>query len=88
VLVPTTALIMEWELQAHLHTTGLNVLVQAPNGVLVSRGRSGGSAKVQRNQSRAGTIDACSLVITTLARARDKPFVTHPGWDSRGRVCH
>lgn len=82
VLVPTVALIREWELQAHLHTTGLNVLVQAANGALVSRGSSAGStAKVSNNQSRADQIDACTVVITTLSRARDKPFVGHKGWD-------
>eukprot|EP01043_Picozoa_sp_COSAG02_P017069 COSAG02_NODE_766_length_17389_cov_29.287045_1_plen_1976_part_00 len=80
VLVPTTALIREWELQAHLHTTGLKVLVQAANGALVSRGCSA-AAKVNNSQSRAGQIDGCTLVITTLARARDKPFVGHEGWD-------
>lgn len=46
--------------QAHLHTTGLNVLIQASNGALVSRGRSsGGSIGVSKTLSKAGQIDAC-----------------------------
>ncbi len=40
VLVPTDSLIGEWVQQALVHTRGFHVLVQRPNGTLVSRGES------------------------------------------------
>ena len=86
VLVPTTSLLQEWETQALLHTTGLRILTQAANGEVVLRGRSAGGHAAAglvagRTSRQNSTIGPDCLVLSTLARARDKPFVTQPAWD-------
>ena len=80
VLVPTPSLIKEWLQQAALHTNGFHLLIQTANGEISSRGRTNGSGATTKVKSGVA-IDGASIVVTTLARCRDKPFVRQAGWD-------
>lgn len=83
VLCPTNSLIAEWCQQAQLHTSGLEIVVQRANGALISKGTTGGSETNNKKKKKSKTVELGpqSLVITTLARHREHPFVNQPGWD-------
>eukprot|EP01063_Lacrimia_lanifica_P021430 TRINITY_DN2875_c1_g1_i1.p1 TRINITY_DN2875_c1_g1~~TRINITY_DN2875_c1_g1_i1.p1 ORF type:complete len:2080 (+),score=730.03 TRINITY_DN2875_c1_g1_i1:59-6298(+) len=87
VLVPNNDLIGEWVQQALLHTSGLHIVAQQHTGYLISRGVSaaGGRAKPHPSTKRGSVlpskIDADTVVVSTLGRVRDKPFVAQAGWD-------
>ncbi|KAJ9465403.1 putative helicase [Diplonema papillatum] len=92
VLVPNNDLIGEWVQQALLHTSGLHVVAQQHTGYLISRGISNSGQRPTAHRSmRRGRkvdpaadttkIDANTIVVSTLGRVRDKPFVKQPGWD-------
>lgn len=86
VLCPTNSLVAEWCQQARLHTAGVEIVVQRANGALSSKGISTGlevSVASSRRKSHKAVVELGprSLVITTLARHREHPFVNQPGWD-------
>eukprot|EP01052_Picozoa_sp_SAG31_P002951 SAG31_NODE_108_length_24741_cov_6.933041_3_plen_2073_part_00 len=81
VLVPTPSLMNEWLMQASLHTKNLHLLVQSANGEIKSKGRTCGGGRGGTVRCRDVTIDGSCVVITTLARCRDRPFVGQTGWD-------
>ena len=86
VLVPNTDLVTEWIQQALLHTSGVHIVAQQQTGYLISRGVTNGGkppkahASTRRN-APGGKVDASTIVVSTLGRLRDKPFVSQVGWD-------
>ncbi|GBG27498.1 DNA-3-methyladenine glycosylase 1 [Hondaea fermentalgiana] len=81
VLLPTNALISEWATQIMLHTKGVHVIAQDKSGFLKSLGISNAGGPARRiARGRHVKVDADSIVLTTLGRARDHPFSTL-GWD-------
>eukprot|EP01059_Diplonema_ambulator_P010453 TRINITY_DN204_c0_g1_i5.p1 TRINITY_DN204_c0_g1~~TRINITY_DN204_c0_g1_i5.p1 ORF type:complete len:894 (+),score=282.64 TRINITY_DN204_c0_g1_i5:2604-5285(+) len=86
VLVPNNDLIGEWIQQALLHTKGLHIVAQQHTGYLISRGVSNAGKPPTahpstRRYSTAPKIDQNTVVVSTLGRIRDKPFVAQAGWD-------
>eukprot|EP00667_Euglena_gracilis_P000117 EG_transcript_117 len=81
ILVPGNDLLPEWVAQALAHTSGFHVIVQLASGVLQSRGVSNGGQPPLKPPRGPLRIDGGTLVVTTLARARDKPFTAQAGWD-------
>ena len=71
VMLPTKALIKEWLLEVAAHTSGFHVIEQREDGVLhsLTYGKSG------------APIDGNSLVISTLDRVCEHPFVRQAAWD-------
>jgi len=81
VLLPTNSLISEWTTQIMLHTKGVHVLAQDKSGFLKTLGISNAGEPARRiARGRHIKVDADSIVLTTLGRARDHPFSTL-GWD-------
>ena len=70
-MLPTKALIKEWLLEVAAHTRGFHVIEQREDGVLhsLTYGKSG------------APIDGNSLVISTLDRVCEHPFVRQAAWD-------
>ena len=92
VLVPNSDLISEWVQQILRHSTGVHVVVQQQTGYLISRGISNGGKPPKAHDCTRRTlksqellqnykVDENTIVISTLGRLRDKPFVSQPGWD-------
>lgn len=71
VMLPTEALIKEWLLQIAEHTSGFHVIEQRANGQLFS---------LTYGKSNP-PIDGCSIVLSTLDRVREHPFVRQAAWD-------
>mmetsp|Transcript_12495 Transcript_12495/g.27881 ORF Transcript_12495/g.27881 Transcript_12495/m.27881 type:complete len:335 (+) Transcript_12495:910-1914(+) len=75
VLLPTQDLILEWELQVEKHLANVRLIVQAATGHLSTKGVA--------MSGKWGRVDhpVATIVVTTLARAREHPFRNHEGWD-------
>ena len=71
VMLPTKALIKEWLLEIAAHTSGFHVIEQREDGSLFSLtyGRS------------TPPIDGSSLIISTLDRVSEHPFIRQAAWD-------
>jgi len=82
VLLPTKTLVQEWTEQIMLHTKGCHVLTQNAQGFLQSAGVSSGNGEPAHKLPRGSAVNIgpSSIVLTTLARAREHPFKT-AGWD-------
>ena len=71
VLVPTPALVKEWLLEISCHTSGFHCIEQRETGELFSLTYA----------RKSPPIDANSLVISTLDRVSEHPFVRQAAWD-------
>ena len=71
IMLPTPALIKEWLAEIAVHTSGFHVIEQRNDGSLFSLTYS----------KSTPPIDANALIITTLDRVSEHPFVKQAGWD-------
>ena len=70
-MLPTKALVKEWLLEIAAHTAGFHVIEQREDGSLfsLSYGRA------------TPPIDGNALIISTLDRVSEHPFVRQAAWD-------
>ena len=71
IMLPTKALIKEWLLEIAAHTSGFHVIEQREDGSLFSLTYG----------HKTPPIDASCLVISTLDRVCEHPFVRQAAWD-------